>query len=183
MLKAAEVKVGILNLGRNGATTREVLGQVQTAVQKKPHLLTLGVGANDLWKMVPVGTFEMNLKLIADRLETTGAEIVVTNIVDLSLAPIAAMVDAVLRIPQPVFHKRLDEMNARIAALARRPRFTVIDICAVSRRELRDHPEYFGPDGFHPSAAGYARWAELLWPKVHAVSREWQSKQATVAVV
>ncbi len=176
-LRGREVNAGILNLCQSGATTREVIAQVQQAASKQPALVTLGIGTNDLWRMVPVGTFEMNLKLIVDTLAKTGAAVVVSNIIDLSMAPIAVMVETLLNIPKVAFDQRVTEMNARIATLARRPGFTLVDLFAFSRAELPAHPEYFSPDGFHPSAAGYDRWAELMWPTVEVVASRWLEGQ------
>jgi lysophospholipase L1-like esterase len=175
-LKAAGYPAGILNLARSGATTRDLVGgQVQQAVSRKPHLVTLGIGANDLWKLVPFDTFRMNVKLAADQLEKCGAEVVVSNIIDLSLAPVAAVVEAFIRIPRAAFVQRLSQMNEVLNALARRPRFTVVDLCGLSRADLAapSGKELFSPDGFHPSEKGYLRWAELLWPAVEAVARRW----------
>lgn len=180
-LKAAGFPIGILNLAESGATTRDVIPQVQKAVLKRPALVTLGIGANDLWRLVPAGTFAMQLKLIADALEKSGARVVVSNLVDLSLAPVAALVESMLRVPMRVFAQRVDELNASLDALARRPRFTVVDLLGFSRRELRGHPEFFAPDGFHPSAAGYDRWADLLYPAVEAAARAWQQEQSSAA--
>ncbi len=177
-LKASGVNAGILNLSMSGATTRDVVqDQVQKAVAMRPTLVTLGVGANDLWRLVPVGTFEMNLKLIAERLETSGAQVVVTNLVDLSHAPIAGLVETFLGIPRVQFARRVIELNDRLNALARRPRFIVVDVFSASARELASHPEYFCPDGFHPSAAGYDRWAELMWPAAQTIAEEWRRGQ------
>jgi acyl-CoA thioesterase-1 len=170
-LKAAGVNAGILNLAQSGATSIHVVqGQMQKAASKEPHLVTLGIGANDLWRMVPMGTFEMNLKLIGDALEKTGARVVVSNIADLSLAPVAGMVEAFLGIPRTAFAQRLGEMNARLAQLARRPRFSLVDLHAVSHAEFPTHPEYFCSDGFHPSAAGYDRWAQIMWEAIEEKS-------------
>jgi len=178
-LKAAGVRAGILNLSQSGATSREVVqGQVQKAASKRPALVTLGIGINDLWRMVPVGTFKMNLELIARQLEASGAEVVVSNLIDLSHAPVAAMVEAFLRIPRTAFDRRLEEMNTLVNALGRRPRFTVVDLFSFSRRELPGHAEYFASDGFHPSPLGYDRWTELMWPPVEAVARRWSEQQA-----
>src|SRR5262249_36802769 len=88
LLKSAGLNAGILNLAQIGATSQDVVqGQVQKAVSMRPSLVTLGIGANDVWRMVPLSTFEMNLKLIADHLESSGAEVVVSNLVDLTHAP------------------------------------------------------------------------------------------------
>ena len=181
-LKEAGYPVGILNLARSGATTREVVGgQVQKAATKSPHLVTLGIGTNDLWKLVPADTFRMNLKLIADHLERTGAEVIVSNIVDLSLAPVAAVVEAFIRIPRAMFHSRLVQLNEMLGALAKRPRFTVVDLFGPSHAELSTPAgaELFCPDGFHPSAKGYQRWADLLWPAVEAAAKRWRATQSS----
>lgn len=169
-LKSSGVNAGILNLGRQGATSRDVVQlQIPKALSTAPSLVTLGVGTNDLWRMVPVGSFQMNLKLIADALAKANIPVVVPNIVDLSLAPIAGLIDALLHIPRQQFLRRLDEMNSMIGLLSRRPNFQVVDLCSVSREDLPQHPEYFCPDGFHPSAAGYDRWAEIMWPAVERI--------------
>jgi len=177
-LKLAGIHAGILNLAQSGATSSDVLqGQVQKAVSMRPALVTLAIGANDLWRMVPLGTFEMNLKRIADALDASRAEIVVSNLVDLTHAPIAQLVDLALRVPRALFTRRVQEMNDRLNALSRRPGFTVVDVFSNTARELPSHPEYFCPDGFHPSRSGYDRWAELMWPAVERVAERWRQLQ------
>lgn len=181
-LKAAGYPVGILNLAVSGATTRDVLvGQVQRAAAKRPALITLGIGGNDLWRLVPAGTFKMNLKGIADALEGSGADIVVSNLIDLTQAPIAALVETMVGIPARAFVKRIEEFNDILNGLAKRPRFTVVDLYGATHRELPAHPEYFCGDGFHPSAEGYERWAELLWPKVETIASAWRDARGAGA--
>lgn len=181
-LKNHGYPAGILNLGQSGATTRDVLyGQVQKAAAKQAEVVTLGIGTNDLWRLVPVGTFQSNLKLIADGLEKTGAEVLVSNLIDLGHAPVAAMVETLLGIPRTAFQKRVDEFNELIGRLARRPRFTVIDLYGFSRGALPHHPEYFSADGFHPSSSGYEEWTNLLWPKVQQLAEQWRLTHAAVS--
>jgi len=177
-LKSAGVHAGILNLAQSGATSREVVQwQLQKALSKRPALVTLGVGTNDLWRMVPVGTFRLNLERIAEQLEAAGVAVVVSNLVDLSLAPVAELAEAFLRVPKSAFVRRVEEMNAVVNALGKRPRFAIADLYGFSRRELPGHPEYFCQDGFHPSALGYDRWAEVMWPHVEAVARPFLREQ------
>jgi lysophospholipase L1-like esterase len=172
-MKAAGFKAGIMNLAVSGAMTTDLLrGPIHKAIEVRPALITLGIGTNDLWRLVPVGTFEMNLKLIGDALEKTGARVVVSNVIDLSRAPIAAMVDALLQLPKAVFVARLMQFNGAIAKLSRRPNFEVVDLFSVVARE-KNIDAIFSGDGFHPSAHGYDRWAEELWPHVEAAAREW----------
>jgi acyl-CoA thioesterase-1 len=171
-LKATGVHVGILNLCRSGATSRDVAqGPAQKAAAARPALVTLGVGTNDGWRMVPTSSFARNLATIADALESSGAQVVVSNIIDLSAAPAAAAARAWLGVTPQVILARINELNAAIEALAARPRFSVVDLFAFSQKEVPLHPEYFAPDGFHPSAVGYDRWADLLWPHVERIAR------------
>ncbi|MBL8957004.1 MAG: SGNH/GDSL hydrolase family protein, partial [Myxococcaceae bacterium] len=130
-LKQAGIKAGIMNLAQSGATTSELIArQLQKAAEVRPALVTLGIGSNDLWRMVPVSGFALNLGHIADTLEKTGAHVVVSNIIDLSRAPIASMLDT-LQIPKAVLVARILDFNARIGELAKRPRFTVVDLHSV----------------------------------------------------
>ena len=125
--------------------------------------------------MVPVATFAMNLDLIAKQLATSGATVIVSNLIDLSHAPIAGLVETLLRVPRQVFVRRIEEMNDRLNAITRKHGLELCDLFEFTRKELADHPEYFSPDGFHPSSAGYDRWAELLWPKVETAAKSWRS--------
>jgi lysophospholipase L1-like esterase len=174
-LKGAGAPAGILNLARSGATSSDVLsGQVQKAASAKAALITLGVGTNDLWRMVPTATFAANLERIASALEPSGARIVVSTLIDLRLAPVAAFVQRVVGVPLEVVGRRVDEFNRVIAALASRPGFDVVDLFALSHREKGRIAELFSADGFHPSAQGYEAWTEVLWPHVHPVAERWR---------
>jgi lysophospholipase L1-like esterase len=67
-----------------------------------------------------------------------------------------------------ILGRRTVEFNEALARQARRWGIEPVDLHAASRRELPERPDYVWSDGYHPSDAGYARWAELLWPSVQA---------------
>lgn len=166
-LKAQGVKAGILNLAQSGAQSAEVLlEQAPRAAGARPALITLGIGGNDLWRLVPEDEFSANLSAIADLLEPTGARVVVCNLVDLGHAPVAKTVEGWLGINPRQISERVVRFNACIAKLATRRGFEVVDLFTPSHHELLAPNRYFSADGFHPSATGYDRWAELLWPAV-----------------
>ena len=178
-LKAAEVPVGILNLAQSGAKTADVLArQVTKAVAARPALITLGIGSNDLWRMVPTETFADTLSTIATQLEQSGARVVVSTLVDLTLAPIASMVQGMLGVPLSLVGSRIQAFNHHLFALAKRPGFEVVDLYALTHQEKHRVGEMFSADGFHPSAIGYDTWAETLWPRVEAVARAWTTGDA-----
>ncbi len=173
-LKAANVPAGILNLAQSGAKTADVLSrQVNKAVAARPALITLGIGSNDLWRMVPAQTFASNLTAIANHLEQSGARVIVSTLFDLTLAPIASMVQGMLGISLSSVGERIHDFNQHLFALARRPGFEVVDLYSPTHREKQRVGELFSADGFHPSAAGYDQWAHTLWPRVEAVAKAW----------
>ena len=42
----------------------------------------------------------------------------------------------------------------------------LVDLYGPSQAEVPARPELISRDGYHPSDAGYARWAELVWAGV-----------------
>jgi acyl-CoA thioesterase I len=155
----------LANLCVSGATTEDVLRrQLQTGVEKSPDLVTLGIGINDIGHAFTIEQFAKNYDEILTTLkQKTKAEIVVTNIPDVSSAP---------RIPASMraeYQRQIERFNQRLEEIARGHQVTIFDIFTITRRELPSHPEYFSSDGFHPSDDGYELWAEQMWPTLATV--------------
>lgn len=156
------------NLCVSGATTADVLrGQLERGVAAGPDLVTLGIGINDIGHGLTLEQFSKNYEQILSTLrEKTHAQIVVTNIPDISSAP---------RIPGPMrseYQQQIIQFGRRLEEIAVRHGVTVFDIYAVTTKELASHPEYFSSDGFHPSDAGYEMWAQSMWPTLAKVIGE-----------
>lgn len=152
----------LANLCVSGADTADVLrGQLENGVQKNPQLVTLGIGINDIGHSVPLERFAQNYDRILSTLkEKTQARIVVTNIPDISSAPV---------IPSSMrsrYHQQIVTFNQRLEEIANRHGVTIFDIFSITARELPSHPEYFSRDGFHPSDEGYELWAIEMWPTI-----------------
>jgi lysophospholipase L1-like esterase len=148
------------NLGVGGATSADVLGhQLEQAVGLGPHLVTVSVGPNDITGRVAVETYDRNVSAILARLrEATRAVVVVNSLPDLAVTPRfrrTPMADAVGRLSV-----RFNEALARRVA---EHGFVLVDLYHPSQAEVPVHPDLVSRDGYHPSDAGYARWAELLW--------------------
>ena len=62
--------------------------------------------------------------------------------------------------------RRTVEFNGALGRAARALGVEPVDLYGPSREELPRRPELVWSDGYHPSDAGYARWAELLWTGV-----------------
>jgi lysophospholipase L1-like esterase len=139
-------------------------GQLTNGVSKNPHFVTLGIGINDIGHGFSLEQFAQNYDRILSTLkEKTDAQIIVTNIPDISSAPV---VPSSMRAQ---YHQKIVTFNQRLEEIANRHGATVFDIYSITTRELPSHPEYFSRDGFHPSDEGYEFWAIEMWPTVERV--------------
>ncbi len=158
----------LTNLCVSGASTSDVIrDQLTRGVKDNPNLITLGIGINDIGHGIGKDEFSENYEKILSTLkDQTTAQIIVSNIPDISSAP---------RIPEILrkqYQQMIVEFNQIVEAAAARHNVTVFDVFTLTQRELRSHPEYFSSDGFHPSDRGYELWAEQMWPTVARVVGE-----------
>jgi lysophospholipase L1-like esterase len=155
----------MINLGIGGATSTDVLAaQVRRAVDAVPNLVTLSVGPNDITTGVPVARFERRIDEILGMLARDTSAVVVVNLLpDLTLTPRFRSSGA-----REAVGREVALFNDALRRQARRHRAEVVDLHAASQKELPEHPEFVSEDGYHPSDAGYARWAELMWEGVRA---------------
>jgi acyl-CoA thioesterase I len=151
------------NLGVGGATSADVLErQLERAVALAPQLVTLSIGPNDITTHVPVARYEHNVAAILARLTRVTSAVVVVNLLpDLAVTPRFRAHQA-----RPVVARLTVEFNEALARQARRHGAELVDLYGPSQAEVPVRPELMSKDGYHPSDAGYARWAELVWAGV-----------------
>jgi lysophospholipase L1-like esterase len=159
-LRTIYPRAALVNLGAPGATSADVRArQLPEAVALRPDLVTLSVGPNDITTGVTVAQYEANLEAVLRALDRAdGPLIVVTLLPDLAVTPRFRGTAE-----EPAVARLSVAFNAALARLSSRFRLTQIDLYAASRREVPARPELVWRDGYHPSDAGYARWAELMW--------------------
>ncbi len=155
----------LTNLCVSGATTADLVReQLERGVEMSPDLVTVGIGINDIGHGLTIDQFGRNYEEILSALrQKTHAQIVVTNIPDISTAP---------RIPgfmRSEYQQQIIRFNERLAEITTRHGVTVFDMYSISKDELPSHPEYFSSDGFHPSDLGYEMWATQMWPTLERV--------------
>ncbi len=154
----------LVMLAQSGATTADVLeAQLPRAKRSPADLVLLGIGINDVGLQLPEESFSFNLEQIAVGLAAVRAPVVISNIPDLALAPVAQRLD------RAHYEKRIQLYNTHIEATAARHHFAHVDMFAASRR-LFGTPGLFCADGFHTSAAGYDAWADAMWPAVRQIA-------------
>ncbi|HEU4405818.1 MAG TPA: SGNH/GDSL hydrolase family protein [Polyangiaceae bacterium] len=157
----------LVNVARNGALLRDVLGGQAAALGPlRPALVTVSIGANDLWRQVPPAEFAAGLDALGRALAALDAAVVVSNLPDLTRAPVAPFAESWVGLSLEAIGRRVELFNDEFRRATRRHGLVLFDLFDATRETLAEHPEYFGPDGFHPSAAGHEAWALGLWPHV-----------------
>lgn len=161
--RRAGLSVRFHNAAQSGARSADVPRQLREALRSKPQVALVGIGTNDVWRLIPVETFRENLASTLRVLRDAGAYPLVCNIADMALTPAALAAQAWLGLEPAQITARVREFNHAIDALAGEYRFERIDVFKFSQAELGTNPAYVCGDGFHPSSRGYERWTDLCW--------------------
>ena len=155
--------VNLTNVAEVGADSRDLAAQVERAMQLRPHLAVVMIGANDVTHRVRVTTSARFLRDAVTALQDAGCEVVVATCPDLG---------TVRPLPQPLrwtgrrLSRRLAAAQA-IAVVEGGGRAVILgDILGPEFDKRPD--EMFSEDRFHPSDEGYAAAAEALAPSVFA---------------
>ncbi len=154
----------LTNLGVSGATSADVVrGQLRRAVELRPQLVTLSIGPNDITQGKDAEQYEQNIETIFRTLaRETEATVVVNLIPDMAIAPrFTADQKAAVGRQAQLFNDVLRRQGERYGV-------ELVDLYTASQREAPQHPEWLSGDAYHPSDAGYARWAEIMWQGVAA---------------
>jgi acyl-CoA thioesterase I len=148
--------VHVVNLGVSGSTlSQALLEQLGPAVDAQPDVVTVWLSVNDLNGRVPLDSYAADLDTLLGRLQATHARVLVGNVPDLSALAAFRGVD-----PDSL-RTEVDRWNTVITDATARHGATLVDLNA-HWREIADHPEYLSGDGFHPSAEGYQRLADVF---------------------
>ncbi|MFB3050832.1 MAG: GDSL-type esterase/lipase family protein [Acidimicrobiia bacterium] len=140
--------------------------QMDVAVDFRPDIVFVSVGANDTITGVPRRQFEDNLDYLIGGLAETGAVVIQSGVGDLGSIP---------RLYPPLSNMvsrrahGFDQAHWRVAA--RHGTAVVRQRSDDSGRWYKDRG-LWSPDLFHVSAAGHARWAETIWETVEPLIPE-----------
>lgn len=151
-------RVELRSFGTGGATSAVVAAhQLPQAIEFRPHLALVSVGANDVIRGVPRRKLEANLDRIVSELSATGTMVVTSGVGDLGTIP---------RLAPP-----LRQMVSRMGAGANRLHSDVVARhgAAAARQwdwaagEFASRADVWSLDRFHPNAAGHDIWARVCW--------------------
>ncbi len=163
LAEGADRRVYLRSVAAVGAQTRALSAQMDRALRIEPHVAVIMVGANDVThSRLPSESVRL-LEAAVRRLREAGVEVVVGTCPDLgTIEPIAPPLRQVARL----WSRRLATAQS-IATVEAGGR--TVSLASVLGPEFAAVPGVmFGPDRFHPSAAGYASLASVLLPSVLA---------------
>lgn len=142
----------LLNLSMSGALIRDVLANQLPQLPVAAHLVTCGIGANDIFYSSPS-------KLFADMRALLAKVPDGTVMLDLPLP--AGFWGLVGRMSVP-YVMRINRVIYEVAAERRLP------VAQVSAQFTAPWPGKFGCDSFHPSQNGYRDWTRALLTAIPA---------------
>ncbi|SDX58436.1 Lysophospholipase L1 [Saccharopolyspora shandongensis] len=152
-----------------GTTSQELAAQVDAALLRPPKLALIIIGANDVTSKLPVSACAELLGGAVRRLADADVAVVVGTCPDLG---------AIRPIPQPLrsiarhWSLALGRAQRRVVEAAGGRAVPLADL--LSPEFLARPGEFFSPDRFHPSAAGYEAAAAILLPAMCSVIGEWR---------
>jgi lysophospholipase L1-like esterase len=161
--EAADRRVYLHSAARIGAQSKDLDGQIDQILATEPHVAVIFIGANDVTHSVTIGTSVRLLGRAVRRLREAGVEVVVGTCPDLgTIEPLAPPLRQVAR----VWSRKLAAAQATCVLEHGGRAVALASILASEFDRLSDL--LFGPDRFHPSAAGYHRLASAVLPTVLA---------------
>ncbi|MGI5154532.1 SGNH/GDSL hydrolase family protein [Microbispora sp. CA-102843] len=164
----AERPVRLTVVGQSGAASVDLGVQVDRALEDRPEIAVVFVGANDVTTATLPARAVRHLQKAVRRLREAGAEVVVGTCPDLgTVRPIAQPLRWVTR----RWSRQL--AAAQTVAVVEAGGRTVAFADLLGPEFDANPAEMFGPDRFHPSARGYLQAAYAVLPSVCAALGLW----------
>ncbi|RZU34475.1 SGNH/GDSL hydrolase family protein [Blastococcus saxobsidens] len=160
LTELAERPVRLVRLAVSGARARDLDAQVDRALEERPAVALIMIGANDVTSRTPTSVSVAHLTDAVRRLTAVGCEVVVGTCPDLgTIRPIAQ--------PLRTLARRWSRQMAaaQTVAVVEAGGRTVSLGSLLGPAFASDHG-MFSNDQFHPSAVGYAAAAAVLLPAV-----------------
>jgi lysophospholipase L1-like esterase len=149
--------LGYENLAIDGASSEDVLDQLDPALELRPDLVTIICGANDVLKSVrpDIEGYAIRLTTIFTRFRETSPRGAIVTATSPEYWKFADLRPRTLdRLSRGI--RRINEATRRIASSHG------VECIDVAGHPLLEQRENFAPDGFHPSVTGHARAAVVI---------------------
>lgn len=146
-----------------GYTSADLVNRLlDKAISDKPDIVTVLVGTNDILQNVSSADFEKNYTTILNRLKNESrAQIFTISIPyvgddQLFLPPYNDQID-----------QKVKSFNSVLKKLAPQYGAIYVDIYTPTAVKYKKSGPYYSADHFHPSAQGYAEWANIIYDNIN----------------
>jgi lysophospholipase L1-like esterase len=165
-LRAKGVKITLVaNLGVSGWTTQDAIDKELPVYETaSPQFATLMIGVNDSYRQTTAEQYQAQLRTLMDRMQAAlpdKTRLVVVTIPNYFVTPYGKPYELRDHNKEkvPAFNKIIQEEAAKRGA-------TVVDLYKFSEKMGSDR-SLVAADQLHPSAKGYAQWAEQITPAAY----------------
>lgn len=138
--------IQVINLGVSGNTSVQGLARIDDVIKQKAFLVLVEFGANDFFKKVPMKDTKQALETIVDKLQETGAVVVLISTED----------------------TQLPELYNTVKEIAKNKKTKFID---GMLNDIWDNRALFS-DTLHPNSDGYKIVAEKIFKNIDAVIKQ-----------
>ncbi len=157
---AQKQSISLINFGVSGARLQQVLSeQLPLAIAQKPDIVLISASANDVTHLTPTATISKQLRQVIEGLIASNChvQIVLTGAPEMGSVPrFAWPLNAVAKL-------RTGEANAAVEQLATSTGVAFAPIAKETGPAFkRRQSQLFSADRFHPNAAGYRLWTDVL---------------------
>ncbi len=145
-----------------GVTSQNLIDNfLLPAVASKPDIVSVLIGTNDIHNWVSAAQFEKNYRTIIEKLAETHARIYAISI------PYIGSNSVYLPPLNYYFDYKTAQFNGIIKRIAGEKKITYIDIATPTQTLFKEDGPLYAADSFHPSAAGYELWANIIYADSH----------------
>ncbi|MDD2680850.1 MAG: SGNH/GDSL hydrolase family protein [Patescibacteria group bacterium] len=151
------------NFSYPGARTENIVNDfLNPIIEAQPNIITLLIGTNDIHGKVNVKQFEENYEFILKELSSkTNAKIYLLSI------PHIGSNTLILPPYNYYFNYKENQFNRVIYALGLKYEVQYINLTDPTTKSLKSNGVYYAADSFHPSALGYADWANIIYANIN----------------
>ena len=141
--------IRILNRGISGDTSTGVLNRLDEVIGRRPKIVFLMIGSNDLQIGVPVSAINANIRSIVGALEQANIRIILQKVLYATSGY------------RPQLNDRVNELNSSLSDLCNPPTVLCLDLNKI----LGDGgalSRSFSLDGLHLNTAAYLAWKKEI---------------------
>src|SRR6266508_4126545 len=162
LAELAKRPVRLVDVAKTGAKSTDLAAQVDAALQAGPHVAVILIGVNDVKSKMPPSTSVRLLSAAVRRLRAAHCEVVVGTCPDLGV--VEPIVPPLRQVARAWSHRLAAAQTIAVVEAGGR----TVSMGSLLTDAFASDPSMWGPDRFHPSAAGYAAAAAALLPSVAA---------------